>query len=116
VIRWFMLVCYTWIGIISAFTVGTVFSSIFQCTPVQYTFNKKIPSGGHCINLTAFWCANAAFNILSDLVVIGLPILVIRKLQLPTKKRVLLCCVFAVGILYVRTGPNLPLPHFPCQP
>ncbi len=101
VIRWFKLTCYVLIAIITAFTVGSVFSSIFQCTPVRYAFKKKIPGGGHCINLTIFWYANAVFNITSELCVIGLPILVIRKLQLPFRKKLLLCCVFAVGTLCV---------------
>lgn len=103
--RWFLITCWTWIGIISAFTIGTVFSSIFQCTPVQYAFNKTLD--GTCIDLTAFWFANASFNILSDLVIIALPVPVISKLQLPLKSKIALCCLFAVGIL---CGPLLPLP------
>ncbi|EAW13620.1 putative plasma membrane protein Pth11-like [Aspergillus clavatus NRRL 1] len=96
--RWFLLICWVWIGIIVSFTLGTVFSSIFQCTPVQWAFDKSIPGGGKCINMTAFWYANATFNILSDLVLIALPIPVVIKLQLPHKSKIALCGIFAVGI------------------
>ncbi|RHZ62446.1 putative plasma membrane protein Pth11-like [Aspergillus thermomutatus] len=96
--RWFLTTCWVWIGIIVSFTIGTVFSSIFQCTPVQWAFNKSIPGGGTCINMTAFWYANAAFNILSDLVLIALPVPVVVNLQLPLKSKVALCGIFAVGI------------------
>ncbi|KAF7593994.1 hypothetical protein BBP40_010391 [Aspergillus hancockii] len=96
--RWFRITCWTWIAIVLAFALGTVFSSIFQCSPVQYAFNKSIPGRGKCINLTAFWYANATFNILSDLVIIALPVPVISKLQLPLKSKFALCGIFAVGI------------------
>ena len=101
--RWFIRTCWAWIGIISAFTIGTVFSSIFQCSPVAYAFNKTIL--GTCIDMTAFWFANAAFNILSDLVIIALPVPVISKLQLPLRSKIALCGLFAVGILYVPIHP-----------
>lgn len=101
--RWFLITCWTSVGIVVAFTVGTVMSSIFQCTPIEFAFNKTLPGGGHCLSLPAFWYANAAFNILSDLVLIGLPIPIIFKLQLPLKSKIALCGVFAVGILSVPT-------------
>lgn len=105
--RWFLITCWAWIGIISAFTIGTVVSSICQCTPVQYAFDKDL--GGTCIDMTAFWFANAAFNILTDLVIIVLPVPVISKLQLPLRSKIALCGVFAVGILYVLPAPSISL-------
>ncbi|KAE8376097.1 hypothetical protein BDV26DRAFT_266391 [Aspergillus bertholletiae] len=102
--RWFRITCCTWIAIILAFTLGTVFSSIFQCSPVQYAFNKTIPGGGTCINMTAFWYANAAFNILTDLVIVGLPIPIVTKLHLPTKSKIALCGMFAMGIFVCITS------------
>jgi hypothetical protein len=97
--RWFLTTCWVWIAIVVSFTLGTVFSSIFQCTPVQWAFDKSLRPRGTCINMTAFWYANATFNILSDLVLIALPVPVILKLQLPQKSKIALCGIFAVGIL-----------------
>ncbi|PLB50436.1 hypothetical protein P170DRAFT_381115, partial [Aspergillus steynii IBT 23096] len=95
--RWFVITCWTWIVIITAFTLSTVVSSIFQCSPVQYAFDKSSPDQGSCINLTAFWYANAAFNIFSDLALVALPVPVISRLQLPLRLKLILCCIFAVG-------------------
>lgn len=50
--------------------------------------------------MTAFWYANAVFNIASDLVIIVLPVPVILGLQLPRRTRGGLCAIFAVGVLY----------------
>ncbi|EER23655.1 hypothetical protein CPC735_050250 [Coccidioides posadasii C735 delta SOWgp] len=101
---WFRKTCWTCIGVIIAFTTGTVFSSIFQCTPVHYAFNKTTPGGGKCLNLTAFWYANAAFNILSDAVIIALPIPVIFKLHSPTRTKIAVSSVFAVGLFVCITS------------
>lgn len=84
-----------------AFTVSMVTASILQCTPIGFAFDRRTRGGGICINFQAFWLSNAIFNILSDLVVIALPISVIRTLQLPIKIKIAICGVFAVGILYV---------------
>ncbi|EEP76478.1 predicted protein [Uncinocarpus reesii 1704] len=101
---WFRKTCWACVSVIIAFTVGTVFSSIFQCTPVQYAFNKKIPGGGHCLNLTAFWYANAVFNILSDVVIIALPIPVVSKLHSPIKTKIAVASVFTIGIFVCITS------------
>ncbi|KAK1148344.1 hypothetical protein N8T08_010154 [Aspergillus melleus] len=102
--RWFFITCWTWIVIITAFTLSTVISSIFQCTPVQYAFDKSLPGHSSCINLTAFWYANAAFNIFSDLVLVALPVPVISRLQLPPRLKLILCGIFAVGIFVCITS------------
>lgn len=99
VTQWFQRTCQACIAIVVAFTIGTVMSSIFQCTPVTFTFDKT--ETGTCIDLTAFWYANAAFNISSDLVIMFLPVPVINRLQLPPQQKLLLYGIFAVGILYV---------------
>jgi hypothetical protein len=98
VYRWFRGLCWSLIGLVAAFYLASVCSSIFQCHPVEFAFNKK-SNGGHgtCIDLTAFWFANAAFNIGSDLIIIVIPSFAIKSLQLPTRSKVVLCAVFALG-------------------
>ncbi|KAI9045068.1 uncharacterized protein KD926_010391 [Aspergillus affinis] len=99
--RWFFITCWAWIVIITAFTLGTVISSIFQCSPVQYAFDKSLPGSGSCINLTAFWYANAGFNIFSDLVLVALPVPVISRLQLPPRLKLILCGISPLRLHYI---------------
>ena len=47
------------------YAVASIIATIFECTPVPRIWNKTIP--GTCINLTAFWYANAAANMLGDI-------------------------------------------------
>jgi hypothetical protein len=62
------------------FTIGSGFRNIFQCSPVEYAFDKEIFEGGMCANHTAFWFANAGFNILSDVVITVIPAFFIKML------------------------------------
>lgn len=96
----FRIACWTMMGIVFAFTISSVVTSIFQCSPVRFAFDKTANGGhGSCIDLTKFWYANAGFNIGSDAIIIALPILPVKNLNIPTRSKVALCGVFAVGIL-----------------
>ncbi|KAK2839292.1 hypothetical protein FQN49_006281 [Arthroderma sp. PD_2] len=101
---WFKTTCWTGIAIIVAFTTGTVVSSIFQCSPLSYAFDKKKPGGGKCVNMTAFWIANAAFIIASDVFLVLIPIPVILRLKLPDRSKWALCGVFALGLFVCVTS------------
>ncbi|KDB27982.1 hypothetical protein H109_00246 [Trichophyton interdigitale MR816] len=101
---WFKTTCWVGIAVIVAFTAGTVVSSIFQCNPVPYAFDKKTPGGGKCINVAAFWFANASFIIATDVFIVLLPIPVILRLQLPDRTKVALCGVFALGLFVCITS------------
>ena len=97
--RWFRITTICVMAVVIAFTIASVTASILQCSPVEFAFNKKIPGGGKCINLTILWFFGAAFNILSDFVIIALPIPVIRSLQLPTRSKIALGGVLSLGLL-----------------
>lgn len=71
-------------------------TTIFQCHPISFAWNKSIP-GGKCINFNAAAWTNAAFNILQDLLIIVLPISELRKLRLETKKKIELYLMFGLG-------------------
>ena len=53
--------------------------SVFQCTPIRKTWDKK--AVGTCINLVAFRMSTAAFNLITSILVIALPIPTLAKLK-----------------------------------
>lgn len=53
------------------------------------------------MNVGTFFYVNASFNVVSDLVVMGLPVPVIAKLQLAKKARIGLAFLFFVGTMLV---------------
>lgn len=53
------------------------------------------------MNVRVFFYANASFNVVSDLMVMGLPVPVIAKLQLAKKTKIGLAFLFFVGTMSV---------------
>ena len=53
------------------------------------------------MNIGIFFYTNASFNVASDLIVMGLPVPVIAKLQLAKKTRIGLGFLFFIGTMSV---------------
>lgn len=75
-----------------AFTTATT----LQCIPVSEVWNRT--SNSFCINIDAFWTANATWNIVSDVVLLLGPIYWIIRLQVPLLKKLLVLTNFSFGI------------------
>ncbi|KAF2178728.1 hypothetical protein K469DRAFT_675252 [Zopfia rhizophila CBS 207.26] len=90
----FHIFCWLVLSAVVAYTVWTIFGSIFACLPVQAFWTRE---PANCINQFAMWFTNAGINILTDFVIIVLPMPVIRSLHLARRQRQALMCVFAVG-------------------
>ncbi|KAH7068960.1 hypothetical protein BKA63DRAFT_397026, partial [Paraphoma chrysanthemicola] len=90
--RW---VCYVALAIIIGSGVATVFATIFQCVPLQRSWNKTVD--GTCIDSSMFWIANAVLNIATDVIVLALPVREVWKLQLRLQEKIMLYAVFLLG-------------------
>lgn len=85
---WSNLVCYLVIA----------FSAFFQCTPRRKIWEPYIP--GHCLNFGAILVSGAVLNIISDFLLLALPLISIWRLQMATKHKFGISAVFAIGFLY----------------
>ena len=74
--------------------------AIFYCTPRKKIWNPQ--ARGHCVNVYLLIISSAAINAFSDLVIITIPMCVIWRLHMATKRKIGLSIIFAFGILYVR--------------
>ena len=88
------------ISIISIFIFYFVrmFLDIFQCIPIEKSWNKLITTG-HCYDFNAAYKASGIFNVLSDFAILIMPMPCVWKLNMPLRKRVLTMSVFASGFL-----------------
>ena len=94
--------CWTVTIIVILYSIVAVALCIFTCQPVSYFWNQvldKSGSQGHCLNELGLWTANASFNIISDLVVLSLPMRALYEIHLPRKQKLGLLIVFALGFL-----------------
>ena len=79
----------------SAWTVATVGATIGQCIPISGSWDKTVKA--QCINNDRFWVAYGIGNIITDVMVLVLPIPSILALKLNRRDKVLLCGIFLLG-------------------
>jgi hypothetical protein len=91
----FRIAAYAVMGFIIAWSIGAVASTIFQCVPIAGAWNRK--GDATCINTDIFWVAYAIMNILTDVMVLALPIAPIMALQLSTRNKLMICAIFLMG-------------------
>lgn len=90
------IACWVAMGFIVTFGFWSVLSAIFNCVPIQYFWNFSF-AGGHCISKKVLWFFNAAFNILTEMVLVALPMPMLKSLDLPKKQKIGLMCIFGLG-------------------
>ena len=78
-----------------------VFPTVFQCSPIAYTWDKAIV-GGHCINVHVMWIVQDIFFLVLDIYVVVLPLPMIWNLQITRPEKIAISGVFLLGSLYVR--------------
>lgn len=72
---------------------------LFQCTPVSYYWTKWDQlHPGHCIDSYRYMIAGWSTLIALDFWVMWVPLPMIAKLQLSTRKKLLIGIMFAMGI------------------
>lgn len=89
----------SWIlgGISVAWAISIIFVSIFQCTPIEKTWNPTLP--GHCIDLKKSFLGNGVPNMLTDVAILMLPVREVWKVQSTKLQKIQLSFVFLLGSL-----------------
>ena len=91
---WWVSVIYT-----ITYSIPVVIISIFRCTPVESSWMNVNVSKRKCINLAAFFLAQACLNAVSDLGILATPTSVIWKRRMSGIKRAGVAGVFVLGAL-----------------
>ncbi|KEQ77812.1 hypothetical protein M436DRAFT_36696, partial [Aureobasidium namibiae CBS 147.97] len=88
---WWMCVFCT-----MGYGLGAIFSSLFACVPVRAQWDLTI-SASRCINKQAFYIGNGVMNIITDLMILALPIPIVWRLTLELRQKIILSVVFTLG-------------------
>ncbi|KAK0617793.1 integral membrane protein [Bombardia bombarda] len=91
---------YAMVGFIVAWALTTIFLGFFICRPFAFNWDQSIP-GGVCGNQVTSYLATGALNLVTDIVVMLMPLSYLWKLQLKTYKKVALMATFSMGIFTV---------------
>lgn len=77
--------------------VAAIFGVVFSCVPVTYFWDKSLKKGGRCIDQYAFTHSLTSLNIITDVVVLVLPIPCMLKLQMRPARKFALLGIFLLG-------------------
>ncbi|KAK0388882.1 hypothetical protein NLU13_5125 [Sarocladium strictum] len=84
---------------VMAWVVCITFLFIFICVPVQKLWYPLLP--GRCIDQVATWIANAASTILTDLIILLMPLPQLWRLRLKKREKIGLTFAFSLGFFVV---------------
>jgi hypothetical protein len=99
---------------VGMYTLGTTLASIFQCQNPADSWstagylNQFLPKGQKikqhkvkCFDPAQLWLFSAAVNLLTDIVIMLLPIPALLSLRVPMTKRLALIAIFSIGIMAI---------------
>lgn len=76
-----------------------VISSFSFCIPIEAFWNLRLDTG-QCLP-EVIWYLNASIQITTDVIIVGFPMPLLRRLKLPKRERGGVMLVFGLGALYV---------------
>lgn len=86
-------------GISIAWSMSIILVSVFQCTPIARAWDTRIP--GTCINLKGSFIGNAVPNVITDILILCLPVRVVWGLHASITHRLSVIGIFLLGSLFV---------------
>lgn len=73
------------------------FPSIFSCYPIEKTWDSTI--AGRCIDYGIVTLAIGILNVIMDFAILGLPMPLVWKLRMSTRRKAYLSAIFGVGCM-----------------
>ncbi|KAF2123687.1 hypothetical protein P153DRAFT_303557 [Dothidotthia symphoricarpi CBS 119687] len=95
-LRWFRLCVYGSMFVVVGYNIAIVFPLVFSCTPFMKGYDITITEG-YCLDRTPLYMATAVLNMITDILILVLPIPMIVRLQMPKVQKAGLICIFGVG-------------------
>ncbi|KAL6722052.1 hypothetical protein ACLMJK_001157 [Lecanora helva] len=82
-----------------SYMVAMVLALIFQCDPISGFWDVQVHLTAKCVSTAKLYLANSILNVLTDFMVLLLPIPMLVALQVGLKQKVLIWSAFAAGSL-----------------
>lgn len=80
---------------------------LFPCTPVRGGWDHDPALGAKCIDAGNFFYFYCSMNVVTDIMLMMIPIPILLRMQLPRRARYGLVGMFSAGILYESAPPPL---------
>ncbi|KAJ5965480.1 hypothetical protein N7481_012194 [Penicillium waksmanii] len=104
-IRHFLITAYLIMGFLVVAGLWMVLSGFIFCVPVPifWSMNKSLVAA-HCLPKAPVWFTNASIQIVTDIIILILPMPIVSKLRLPKRQRAGIMIIFGVGICVIATS------------
>ncbi|KAE8154331.1 hypothetical protein BDV25DRAFT_126613 [Aspergillus avenaceus] len=104
-IRWFQVFCWTMIAVVTAWAISFFFATVFQCgthwdwnwAPISWFLTE-------CTNSLNMLTVFTATDLVTDFIIIIMPVPVIWRLHMPTRKKIGVTSIFLVGFFTIGAG------------
>ena len=83
-----------------AWVIALCFTTIFSCSPITFYWDKFVP-GGSCLNIYTIGYVFTGINVVTDIVVLLLPVPLLSNLQMSLAKKLNVIGIFILGGLWV---------------
>ena len=90
---------------VGSYTLAYNLVAIFQCVPVKASWDTSIH--GTCVDLATEYFVAGITNVLTDIIILVLPIPLVWQLQVSVQKRWLIYGTFMLGGWYAANVPSL---------
>ena len=87
------------IVVLCCFYAATGLVKIWGCTPRARIWDKSIP--GTCLNVAAVLNTSGLFNLMTDVIILLIPVKAVWSMQLSAKKKIGVVGVFTLGLTYM---------------
>ncbi|KAJ5734187.1 hypothetical protein N7493_002973 [Penicillium malachiteum] len=94
--KWFHTCIWVMVALVISYNISSFFATILQCVPVKHQWDTSVPA--KCIDYFAVVVYSGVFNVVTDFIILGMPIPLILKLQVSENKKRGLIIVFSWGI------------------
>ncbi|KAI1373050.1 hypothetical protein F4677DRAFT_462617 [Hypoxylon crocopeplum] len=98
VVQSFIIIARATYVLIILWALAAILSAFFICQPFAFNWDKSI-EGGTCGNPMVSWIVTGVLNMVSDLIILIMPMPYVLGLELALPKRLVLAATFGIGIL-----------------
>ncbi|KAH7354252.1 hypothetical protein B0T11DRAFT_342368 [Plectosphaerella cucumerina] len=103
--KWYRWSVYTAMFVVAGSSTAIFFSSLFPCQPFQKNYDITFPPDqGTCIDRPAMFQATAALGVVTDIIIILIPVPMVLRLHISQSKKIGLLVLFAIGSATVVTS------------
>jgi hypothetical protein len=95
--KYIVITVWTLFAFVIGYSLAGVFANIFSCNPVSASWVLEDVATGVCMNRPAFYFAQAALGIFTDIATVLTPVPLLRGLQLRTRRKIGVAVVLTLG-------------------